>query len=346
MFTLEQLQPYLDAKLLSEQVHPENSDVRIYNYTNHCQFAQAWDEVTLRCRGLILNVARGEILANPFPKFFNWGQRPADIPAEEPLITEKLDGSLGILYWLNDKPRIATRGSFISDQAQWATQWLDKYLDCHRLDRAITYLTEIVYPQNRIVVSYAFQGCVLLAARETATGRDLAPFIPCNSVFPLVVKQIPSAALETLAAMDAMDSEGFVCHWPEVGLRLKLKYPTYVRLHKILTGLSVKGIWEHLAVGQGTETLLDNVPDEFYAWVQQVTRDLQENYQAIETGCQRLVAEVAGYPTRKDKALEILAKTPYTGVCFAMLDGKDYAPVIWKLLQPKGSQTFKIDIDA
>ena len=32
MFTREQLQPYLDQGVLSEQAHPDN-DVRIYNYT-------------------------------------------------------------------------------------------------------------------------------------------------------------------------------------------------------------------------------------------------------------------------------------------------------------------------
>jgi len=29
-----------------------------------------------------------------------------------------------------------------------------------------------------------------------------------------------------------------------------------------------------------------------------------------------------------------------------MLDGKDYAPMIWKMIRPKGDEkTFKVDID-
>jgi hypothetical protein len=36
MLTREPLQPYLDQGLLSEQAHPDNSDVRIYNYTAQC----------------------------------------------------------------------------------------------------------------------------------------------------------------------------------------------------------------------------------------------------------------------------------------------------------------------
>lgn len=41
MFSPEILKEYIDKGLISEQVHPENSKVAIYNYTNKCQFEQA-----------------------------------------------------------------------------------------------------------------------------------------------------------------------------------------------------------------------------------------------------------------------------------------------------------------
>lgn len=104
----EQILPYIEKKLISEQSHPEDPDVRIFNYTQVCQYEKAWDDVTRNCRGLIMNVKTGEVLARPFPKFFNYQEHLANgwpIPDGEPVITEKMDGSLGILYVLNDKPR-------------------------------------------------------------------------------------------------------------------------------------------------------------------------------------------------------------------------------------------------
>jgi len=125
----DEIKPYIEKKLVSEQVHPEDPDIRIFNYTQTVQFSKAWDDVTRQCRGLILNVKTGEVLARPFPKFFNYGehiQNAWTIPDEVPIISEKLDGSLGILYSLNGKSWIATRGSFMSDQAIWATEWWRK----------------------------------------------------------------------------------------------------------------------------------------------------------------------------------------------------------------------------
>lgn len=93
------LQPYLEAKLLTQQQHPRYPSLVILNYTAACQYNKAWDAVTTQCRGLILDTQREQIVANPFPKFYNWGDpMVGEIPLEEPVITEKLDGSCGDLY--------------------------------------------------------------------------------------------------------------------------------------------------------------------------------------------------------------------------------------------------------
>jgi len=151
----------------------------IWNYTPVCQFDNIWDEYTTVCRGLITN-QHGEILYRPFPKFFNLGQREetmlANLPAEIPQFREKLDGSLGIIYELDGLVHVATRGSFVSEQAQWATKWIqlqmrikpESFLPRH------TYLGEIIYPGNRIVVDYkGLSELVLLAVIDTETGLDM-----------------------------------------------------------------------------------------------------------------------------------------------------------------------------
>jgi len=103
----------------------------ILNYSPSAQYNWKWNEVTLQCRGLIYNVETLEVVARPFEKFFSWdqgiGKETWDnpMPPAGPCIRmEKMDGSLGIMYNDGWDHSIATRGSFHSEQAEWATEFL------------------------------------------------------------------------------------------------------------------------------------------------------------------------------------------------------------------------------
>lgn len=125
------------------------------------------------------------IVARPFPKFFNLGEFENQVIPNEPFeVFEKMDGSLGILYWLENKPHIATRGSFVSDQSQVATEMLHtQYAEIIPvLDKSKTYLFEIIYPENRIVVNYGNKRqLVLLAIIDTETGVETLPATSKNA---------------------------------------------------------------------------------------------------------------------------------------------------------------------
>src|SRR6266852_4602188 len=126
----------LDERLLTEHLRNGLVSARrhsrcpltIYNYTPQCTFANHWDSITEQCRGLIVDDA-GRVIAKPFRKFFNLNTsfRPetheANLPPEPPEVTDKLDGSLGILWQYDGEVGIATRGAFESEQAVWATRW-------------------------------------------------------------------------------------------------------------------------------------------------------------------------------------------------------------------------------
>ena len=81
--------------------------------------------MTLAARGLILDHAARRIVATPFPKFFNAGERDGTIPDLPFETTEKLDGSLIIIFHHRGRWRTATTGAFDSDQAVWAQARLD-----------------------------------------------------------------------------------------------------------------------------------------------------------------------------------------------------------------------------
>ena len=83
-------------------------------------YEDGWDEHTTVARGLILDTEAGRIVASPFPKFFNAGERRGGIP-DLPFETfEKLDGSPIILYFYDGGWRTATNGNFDSGQARWS----------------------------------------------------------------------------------------------------------------------------------------------------------------------------------------------------------------------------------
>ena len=96
MINEELLRQMLDERLVMVQKHP-HADLFIYNYTNKAQYDRIWNEITLMCRGLILDAGL-HIVARPFKKFFNLEELPADEIPDEPFEAyEKIDGSLGIL---------------------------------------------------------------------------------------------------------------------------------------------------------------------------------------------------------------------------------------------------------
>lgn len=363
--TYEAILPYIDAGLISEQSHPDDPAVRIFNYTQKCQYAGAWDPVTMACRGLILNVQNGEIIARPFGKFFNYQEhleKGLPIPANEPFtIHEKLDGSLGILYELHGKPWIATRGSFQSEQALWATTWWREHVGIMPQAPNETALFEIIVPWNRIVVKYDFEGLVYLTTIDKETGRtvmdghmektvELLPGILRRAKrFGVMESVRHKEILERFANTKEENFEGYVFHFPASDLRMKLKLEEYVRLHRILTGVSEKTIWELLRDGKTTDGLLENVPEEFIDWIQKVEETLQARFVTLsyQAETDAFEAEQACSPLdRKALANYVLQHSANPGLAFAALDKKDYSEKIWRMLKPKGQSGFRADIDA
>ncbi|GAA4209328.1 hypothetical protein GCM10022252_75660 [Streptosporangium oxazolinicum] len=353
-----------------EQVHPD-LPLSIFNYTQLTQYGWHWTPVTRQCRGLIID-QDGNIVARPFPKFFNYSELIADgkkLPLEaRAVVTDKLDGSLGILYPTGDgQYAVATRGSFTSAQAVHATKvWRERYADRVTVKPGFTYLFEIIYPQGRVVCDYGdLDDLVFLGAVEIATGCMETPFWfdwPGRTA-----GRFEYATLgEALAAPPRPGAEGFVVHLPDLDLRLKLKQADYKALHAVLTRTSARTLWEYLAVNAckglisrpkdweavlhldparaaralalGPDWLpriLDNVPDEFHAWVRNIIDGLNANVAAL-TDEVTAYADLATYvygDDRKAMAAEVLAH-PHYGAVFAVAEDKPMTAYAWLRFYP------------
>lgn len=323
------LQKMIDAGYVKVNQHP-TADLFIYNYSETAQFERVWNEVTLQCRGLILDGA-GRVMARPFPKFFNLEELEnvtlPNLPFE---VYEKMDGSLGISYSVDNELFIATRGSFISEQSVKATELLHtKYTEAKvQMNPAITYLFEIIYPANRIVLDYGEkEELVLLGMIETATGKEL----PLADIgFPVVKKYNGLTDIQQLKALAFDNKEGFVVKFSN-NYRLKVKFAEYVRIHRIVTQVSTLNIWENLRTNQSLDELLERVPDEFYQWVKATIAKLKNDYAVIENIAK---SEYKELPTRKETALYFQTCT-YPKILFSMLDGRDYSQTIWRYIRPE-----------
>jgi RNA ligase len=328
--------------LITCRSHP-TEDLLIWNYTPQCQFARAWDEVTMQSRGLI-TTSDGTIIGRAFPKFFNIEEHTS-LPLEPFKVTEKMDGSLLIVTTYQGKVITATRGSFASEQAEMARTIIQKRYSAFTFLPYYTYLFEVLYSGNRIVVDYGdMEDIVLLAVihTETSTEHDIHdPAWVHMWPFPVVRHYDGITDIATLKGLEEPNKEGFVIRF-ESGLRVKAKFAEYVRLHKLLTQCNARLLWERLRDNQPIDDLLERVPDEFFAWIKTTCGALQSQYSAIEQASLEVVAQVQELPSRKEQAV-IVCHSQYSGVVFKMLDKKPYADVIWKMLKPAAERPFRED---
>jgi RNA ligase len=318
-FDRERLEALVREGWLSSQRHPD-ANLWIYNYTKRTQYENHWTAETLNCRGLILD-GEGEVIARGFAKFFNYpSPQVQSLPAEPFVVTEKLDGSLGILYYLDGQPCIATRGNFTSRQAIEGTAMIRE----REIERVagVTALFEIVdYGDLRELT--------LLAAicNETGTEKQLPRYSGA------VVQRHSHDDISGLAAMEEPNREGFVVAF-ESGLRIKIKFAQYARLHKIVTEINARMIWESMRDGDDLDRLLSGLPEEISRWTSAVRAWLGDAFEDELQRATRVFQERPDSSERKALAEYFLASDANPAVLFRMLDGRPVDDLIWKSIRP------------
>lgn len=363
------LQDMVNQGYIKTQDHP-SEPLRILNYTASCQYERVWNEATLQCRGLIFNTETNDVVARPWRKFFNYGEHEADIDPTVPVrVFDKLDGSLGILYPVKDGWAIATRGSFTSEQAIRGTQMLQEKLNWWEPDPELTFLWEVIYPENRVVVDYGRESkLVLLDVLEIETGEQAIDFEWIKIPDPWVGEIDADTLREALTLEPRENAEGIVLRF-EDGLMLKLKQEDYVALHRIMTGLSARNVWEYAAVlnckylikepkhwgsylgidperaaevMQIKEGWLDNVPDEFHAWVKQVIKDVSHKSMELHIEALAIGASLVDIPDRRDR-WEKVKDNPMAKQILQYADGKGPSSSklkSWRMVEPPPERPF------
>lgn len=152
-----------------------------------------------------------------------------------------------------------------------------------------TYLVEIVYPQNRIVVPYGFEALFLLGAYDEA-GHELPRAALVRVAQETGLRLVPAHTYNTSDDLlrDARDlprdREGFVVRFAG-GLRIKLKGEQYCQVHRLITCCTPLALWEAMMNGHDLEAIRQELPEE-------MVRDFDTIRRLLHASLNTLLAEV------------------------------------------------------
>jgi len=309
-------------------------DLVLFDYRTEALYGTDWNWFELQSRGLIMRRSTGAVVALPFAKFFNWGEGGRISTERLSSVTEKLDGSMGVGFWDGVRWRVTTRGSFGSPQGLWATQFLKEHHDLRQLPTGLTLLFEIIFPENRVVVSYGDrQALFLIGVRDRESLADW-PWMDVQRLaeqigFPTPRLGAFGSVNEVLADLSdaGVDREGWVMRF-EDGVRFKVKGAAYVYLHKALSGVSFVWVLDGMRSGR-IEELLAGIPDEFLGEARGWRMDIESRVEKIE---QAVEAAWAVRPVDVERAVFarwVMATHADLAVyLFARLDGRSVRPLV------------------
>ena len=328
---IDRIKTLINDGYITRRKHPELG-LYMLNYTNKCQFDNAWEPMTEMCRGLIVD-KDWNVVSRSFNKFWNLGEKMeiSDLPDELPKIYHKMDGFYGTLYSENGLPAIAARGTFDSTMALWATIWIrSKGYTMSDFLPGFAYIFEIINPvlcrEHGMVVDYGdVSGCFLLAVIETATGLELNHVAEAEEIGLPFAGEFDGTledAINEMPTMCGKEQEGYVCKYSN-GLRIKLKADEYKRIHRTLKGLTPKRILNVLIESgdEGLEEMLADVPDESYKRVHKIVRKIEnERDRLIEEG--KMLYRNTGHLRTDVERATVIHRTPSNAVAFAILNGR------------------------
>lgn len=221
--------------------HGDGYSVIDYTYAGQDTFDHP---ARVECRGLKFG-SDGRLIARPFEKFFNIGERPHTSVdtldfTQAHTIMEKLDGSMIHPAIVDNRLVLMTRMGR-TDVARLAERHINRDLAHYcawYLEQGRTPIFEFTAPDNRIVVNYPASALTLLAIRDNLTGAyaDHATIITAAEV--LGVPCVPVHSMHTVNGQEfwalaraVRGFEGFVVRFAD-GLTVKAKGDEYVLKHR------------------------------------------------------------------------------------------------------------------
>lgn len=285
-FDLGTLKGLVDECKLNVQTSSDKdyAGLSIYKYDRSVHRDGSWDNILLQLRGTVLD-SSGNVVGRPFNKFFNTfeledGYVDNLYKNHSYTIYEKMDGSMGSLFYWGGKWLVASSGSFSSEQAEWFRNKIKNYKhNMHILDESCTYVFELIYPKNKIVVDYGRdERLTLLAEIENKTGK-ISNLERTNYIAGALSFEMPMVyaknEMDVIVREGVQNLEGFVIRFDN-GEQVKIKLQEYVHLLRLCSGLTTKNIINEYVDGR-VEYLRKIVEEEDLGFVEDLLNAL-DNY--------------------------------------------------------------------
>jgi len=273
------------------------------------------NSIARELRGIVFDAETGEIVARPFPKFFNLGERNCSVSESDFIVTnEKIDGSLIFAFVYGSNIVLASKGSFDSDVVVKARQVINsnhKRLIKDLYGRGYTVMFELVDASNPIVVQYPDTELILVGARKNSDGSMMTPKeilclgkkygVKCSNIkYQGAAKTIRDkiSGLEGVEGVVGYKNPYEIC---------KIKTPWYLRLHKFNPfGLTDKGIKEAF-FNQELDDIYPNLSATAKARVDKIVNQITQRIKHKSEKVREFLEKHSDISDRKEFA-EILRK--------------------------------------
>lgn len=276
------LNEYIEQGYIWVASHP-TKPLKIYNYTQKTQFEGFWNEITMACRGLVLDDEYAVIIKCP-KKFFNQGEPYAEeVNLKNAYITEKLDGYyISVRYDSKYGLIITSRGSFDNTYVDAAK----KLLEGKQFIADDSYFFELCqnFPGDEgiIVARHETPKIAMWGKRDNYNvwkynlmGEEWLGFEVAHWFSPFTdeLKRYLEGDVEGVVAID-LDTYKMV----------KIKTGWYLERHRMISDCTKKRVWEILRNGE--RVCNQNFPDEMIpqmvVWENELIEDLRHQYAIID----------------------------------------------------------------
>lgn len=354
LFDRAALEEYAERHLVRLRVSERLPHLGILHYAEEAIYGKKWTDFTKACRGVVVDFNNKKLLSRPYDKFFNLGEPEApplrELEKKTFSATEKLDGSMIILFWDDTTKQFVTttKGSLDSEQGVYATMLIPTSVQDVTLVQEYTLMFELISPKYQIVVPYHKlnyeEGLYLIGVRHNKSEKVFSPTEVQTFAKQYGLKVYKTSAFPSLdAAVDNVKGlpfteEGFVLVF-EDGEMVKIKGKEYLRVHRFVSNLSSKNILDILIAGQETE-VYDNigmVPEEYRDDVEKTMKDFQKEAIMFRNECYSLFAD-APRVDRKTFALHVNSKVPgeYKSFLFKLFENRDpELPAIYSVFRKR-----------
>lgn len=277
-------------------------DISSFNFTRKAFYDRAWDEQTVKARGLYIDTHKNKVIARSYEKFFNINERPEtkldrlQFELKFPVTAYvKENGFLGIVSYdeYNDDLLIATKSTLDSQYAQWLKEMFYQKVSSKNIrsikkfvkENNVSFVFECVdmkhdphvidYPESKLVLldiikndlefsKYKYDTMITIAQMFGLEHKEKAYEISNWQDFYDWYCNV----LEPDYEYHGREIEGFVIE-DSKGFMTKLKL-SYYNFWKFMRSVAQEAI--KYGYIKKTSALTTPLANEFYAWV----RTLQE----------------------------------------------------------------------